>query len=97
MTPEPTARFVARRDHASARLGAESVVLDLRQGKYFGLNDVAARAFELLERPRTLGELRDALVSEYAVEPARCEADVRELVAELVRLGLVEIVGDAAP
>jgi hypothetical protein len=90
---DASARFVARHRSASCRLGSESVVLDIDQGKYFGLNDVAARVYELLERPHALAELRDAIVAEYEVAPETCESDVRLLLRELLDLGLIEMVG----
>lgn len=88
-------RYAARRQNTSCRLGAEAVVLDLTQGKYFGLDDVAARVFELLGQPRTMDELRDAIVAEYDVAADRCEADLNELLRDLIRHQLVEAVGDA--
>ena len=90
---DTTARFVARHRSASCRLGSESVVLDIDQGKYFGLNDVAARVYELLDRPHALSELRDAIVAEYEVVPETCERDLRLLLRELLELGLIERVG----
>jgi hypothetical protein len=90
-------RLRARSGQSSCRLGDESVVLDLKQGRYFGMNDVAARVLELLEGPRSLAELKEKLVAEYDVDAARCETDLRALASRLVELGLVEIVGDAAP
>ena len=92
---DATTRFVARRQSASCRLGSEAVVLDVDQGKYFGLNDVAARVFELLEQPHALPELRDAIVAEYDVVPAACEEDLRALLRELLALGLIEVAGGA--
>ena len=90
-------RLRARAGQSSCRLGDEAVVLDLKQGRYFGMSDVAARVLELLDRPRSLGELKETLVAEYEVEPARLEADLRALAARLVELGLIEIDGgDAA-
>jgi hypothetical protein len=59
----------------------------------FVLNDVAARVYELLERPHALAELRDAIVAEYEVVPETCENDVRLLLRELLDLGLIERVG----
>lgn len=87
-------RLRAREGQNSCRLGDEAVLLDLKQGRYFGLNDVAARVLELLDRPRSLAELKEMIVAEYDVEPARCEADLRALATRLVELGLIETVGE---
>jgi coenzyme PQQ synthesis protein D (PqqD) len=90
-------RLKARAGQSSCRLGDEAVVLDLKQGRYFGMNDVAARVLELLDRPRSLAELKETLVAEYEVDPVRLEADLFALAARLVELGLIEIDGgDAA-
>lgn len=95
-SPDVTARYRLRGSQTSCRLGDEAVVLDLKQGRYFGLNDVGARVLELLGQPRTLVELREALVAEYDVAPARCETDLRELLRRLVELELIESVGGPA-
>lgn len=87
-------RLRARGSQSSCRLGDEAVLLDLKQGRYFGLNDVAARVLELLDRPRSLAELKERIVAEYQVEPARCEADLERLAARLIELGLIETVGE---
>jgi hypothetical protein len=87
-------RLRARGGQSSCRLGDEAVVLDVKQGRYFGLNDVAARVLELLDRPRSLAELKERIVAEYHVEPARCEADLELLAAHLIELGLIETVGE---
>lgn len=79
-------------DHLLAnRYGREVVVLNLRDGVYYGLEDVGARVWTLLQCPMTLREIQDALVAEYSVEPERCARDVRALVDELLARGLVEL------
>jgi hypothetical protein len=45
----------------------------------------------MLQRPTSLGALRDAITSEYDVDPARCEADLAELLADLLRRGLIRV------
>jgi len=74
-----------------AELGDELVALDPDGGACFGFNDVAATVWRLLERPRTFAELIEALLSDYDVEPAQCEADVGDLLAQLSDRGLVRL------
>lgn len=81
--------FVASRDHLSCDLAGEAVILDLTTGTYYGLNEVGARVWELLKEPRTVEEVRDLLVSEYEVDPVRCERDVQELIEDLVQRRLI--------
>jgi hypothetical protein len=86
-----SAAIVAAGDVLSTALGDEVVMLNLRDGVYYGLDAVGARVWTLLSDPLTVAAIRDALVDEYDVDPARCEDDVRTLVEELASRGLVEI------
>jgi hypothetical protein len=87
---ETTVRASA--DHVSAELGGEIVILDLRQGEYYGLNAVGARIWALVQQERTVGEVRDILVGEYPdVEPERCTADVVQLFRRMVDAELIEV------
>lgn len=86
--------LVAADELLSGEFDAETVILDLRNGVYYGLEDAGARIWQLLKRPTSLGALRDALVEEYDVEPRRCESDLRELVGHLLERGLIRIARD---
>jgi hypothetical protein len=81
-------------DQVSADLSGETVVLHLSSGVYYGLDPVAARVWELLQEPRSVGEIRDALVEEYDVDAARCERDLIGLLQTLAAAELIEICGE---
>ena len=84
-------RVVAARDQVSAELDGEAVVLSLADGIYYGLDPVGATVWGLLEQPRTVAELRDAVVAEYEVNDPTAEADLLRLLADLAARGLVEV------
>jgi hypothetical protein len=44
-----------------------------------------------LQQPRSVGELRDTLLSEYDVEARRCEQDLLALLETMHNEGLIEI------
>lgn len=73
----------------SGRLHDELVMMDLDQGKYFSLNPVATRIWDLLDRPLSANELCVILIDEYDVEPERCLLEVEEHFREMIRLGLI--------
>ncbi|RPH64527.1 MAG: PqqD family protein [Acidobacteria bacterium] len=81
----------AASDVLVSEFGEELVILNLRDGVYYGLEDVGSRIWSLLQEPVTISMLRDALVEEFDVDPARSERDVRALLEELAAHGLVEI------
>jgi hypothetical protein len=85
-------RVVASTQQVSCDLHGEAVILEMKRGTYYGLNEVGARVWQSLREPRSVREARDLILSEYQVEPGECERDVLRLVQELADEGLVEIV-----
>jgi hypothetical protein len=86
-----SATIVATSDLLTNEFGAELVILNLRDGVYYGLEDVGARIWSLLQQPVSVAAICRALASEYDVAPTRCAQDVRSLVAALASRGLVQI------
>jgi hypothetical protein len=84
-------RVVAAPDQVSCELDGEAVILSLDQGVYYGLNTVGAFAWTLLEHPRTVAELRDAVVEAYEVDAPTAERDLLELLADMAARGLVQV------
>jgi hypothetical protein len=84
-------RFVVSPDQVSCDLGGEAAILQLKSAIYYGLDPVGARVWDLLRTPKTLAELRDAIVAEYEVEPDRSERDLRDLLEKLTAERLIEI------
>ena len=82
---------VVSQDQVSCDLSGESAILNLKAGVYYGLNEVGTRIWKLIQEPRRVGELRDAILEEYEVEPDRCEADILGLLQDLLDNGLIEV------
>jgi hypothetical protein len=76
-------------EQVSCPLGDEAAILNLKNTVYYGLNPVGARVWNLLQQPRTIGELRDRLLDEYEVEAGRCESDLLELLEKMMSEGLI--------
>lgn len=82
---------VADENQVSSDLGGEAAILDLRDGVYYGLDVVGARIWDLIQEPKTVAEVKDALLEQYDVEPDRCERDLIALLRELADRGLIEV------
>lgn len=89
------ARLTRSTDVVSTAIPGETVILDPTGDKYFSLDDVGSRVWELLETSTTIDEVVIRLVDEYDVEREACERDVRALLGDLVDRGLV-LVSDRA-
>ena len=89
---------VASERQISCDVADEAVLLSVTSGDYYGLNPVAASIWRLLQQPRVLGEVRDALLEEYSgIEREDCEHEVLAFVSEMLALDLVEVRHEAAP
>ena len=69
----------------------ETVILDERSGRYFGLDDVGSFVWRHLQRTTTLRSLIAAVTDEYDVAADRSEADLRALLADLRAADLVAV------
>lgn len=67
----------------------ESVLLHLNDARYFGLDDVGTRIWQLIEERGDLEAVFEQMGREYDVESHRLEADLEKLVGELASKGLV--------
>jgi hypothetical protein len=75
----------------SCEVHGETVILHFDSGDYFGLNEVGTLVWKTIEQPRSVSDLREAILHEYDVEPEQCERDLLGLLGELHQRGLIEI------
>jgi len=73
----------------SAAIDGEVVALDVAKGACYGLDPIASRIWSLIEAPTAIDDICRLLVAEYEVDAPTCEADVLDLVADLLAEGLV--------
>ncbi|HVT14741.1 MAG TPA: PqqD family protein [Thermoanaerobaculia bacterium] len=78
-------------DHVQyTKVEGDYVLLDLGSGEYFGLDEVASLAWEVLAAGGDQDAAVAAIVRDYAVEPDRAAADVARLLDTLRDKGLIE-------
>ncbi len=70
---------------------AETVVLNLRTGKYHGLNPTAGRMLDALEVAPTVAAAIPGLAEEFGVGADQLQADLLVLCRGLLERGLIEI------
>jgi hypothetical protein len=84
--------IVARRGGLlEAEVDGEMVGLHVDNGTCYGFNVTATRIWAMIETPRRVAELRDALLAEFDVAPDECEAELVDLLETLRADGLVEL------
>ena len=77
-------------DVLAQELDGETVLLDLASESFFGLDEVSTRVWQLLGDGAGRAEIIDRLLEEYEVERDTLEADVAELLENLLEAGLIK-------
>jgi hypothetical protein len=85
------AMVVATAEQVSTVLGEETVILQLEDDVYYGLDPVGTSIWQLLQEPRPVAEIRDRIVAEYDVDNERCERDLAVLLRDLAERRLIDV------
>lgn len=80
-------------DLTTAYLDGEAVILDLQSGQYYGLNEVGARIFNLVQEPSSVGDVIDQIVQEYAVETDQFKQDLLAFLESMAQKKLIKVEG----
>lgn len=72
-----------RNDIDTTDLNGEIVMMDLEKGRYFSLNGVGSRIWEIIEEPIGINKIVDCLLEEYDVNRNECEENVLEFLNKL--------------
>lgn len=59
------------------------VILSLENGVYYGLNEVGAQIWKLIQQPVSVRQLNEVLLGEYDVDAEQCYQEVVRLLHEL--------------
>lgn len=77
-----------RADALFRALDGQGVILDLASGRYFGLDRVGARVWQLLADGHNLRQVHAQLLHEFDVAADVLERDLLEFAGQLVSRGL---------
>jgi hypothetical protein len=81
----------AAKDQVSSDVAGETVILNLKNGMYYGLDPIGTAVWERMQQPQRVSEIRDALLREFDVEQDRCEHDILALLQRLADEQLVTV------
>lgn len=75
----------------STAIEGDAVLLNTQSNKYYSLNEVGARFWNLLSEGKDLMEIHRLLLNEYEIEPLQLEKDLLELVGNLHEHNLIDV------
>lgn len=91
MPVDLNSEVVQSKDQVCTEVDGEVVMMSIQKGNYYSLDTVGGVIWERLAQPCRVSELCDALLVEYEVDRATCEADVLRFLSEMENQGLIEI------
>lgn len=94
MTSSLPRRVIPSPDVLFRELEGEAVMLDLGSERYYGLDEVGARIWQLLEVHHNAETVVNQMLAEYEVGEEQLRSDVAQLIADLAEAGLVTIEDD---
>ncbi len=83
-------RFRPGKKVVSARHADATVLLDADRGRYYTLNEVGGRIWELVGAGEPVFEILQCLEREYDASPDKLQADVAALLEHLLRVKLID-------
>lgn len=72
-------------------LDGEKVMMNLDLGKYFSLNPVGSRIWDLMDNEISIEEIIKTLLNEYNVDEKVCEKSVLEYLDKLKNANLIKV------
>jgi len=85
---------IARREDilTAEMTDGEQVMFSMERGMYYGMQTVATFIWNLLEQPRTIAEVADAVTAHFeGAEREQCQQDVLAFVTDLHREELIHV------
>ncbi len=84
--------LVQDKEPTAADVGGRIVVLSLRAGSYFDLNDVATEIWCMLAEPCRVGDIFHSLAERHDVDTKTLDRDVTPFLQSLVNQRLVRVI-----
>ena len=77
----------------ASNIDGETVMMSIENGKYYGLDDIGSRIWELIEKRIKVSNLIDTLLERFDVDRETCEKDVLKFLNELNEDRILEVEG----
>lgn len=75
----------------AADLDGEKVMMSVEQGKYYGLDSIGSRIWDLITQPISVREVVKVLIKEYEVNEKKCQEEVSSFFNKLYEKGLISL------
>ena len=84
-------KIILNQELLQSEIDGETIMMSIDNGKYYGLNTVASRIWEIIKEEPIFSELIKKLTSEYNIEEEQCNTETIEFLKNLVENKLIKI------
>lgn len=70
-------------------LDDNEIMVNMDKGKYYGLNLVAKRIWDMIVSPKGFDEIVEILMNEYDIDKQRCTAEVTSFLESALERGII--------
>ena len=78
----------------SAEIDGEIVLMNLKMGNYYGLDDISSYIWRFLKEPVQVSKLCEVLASRYNASPDTIEHDVLAHLQKMKTYGLIDVASE---
>lgn len=87
-------KYKAGTEHLSCDLNGEAVLLNMKNGKYYGLNSVGSSIWSVIQVPSTFDYIKGAVLEEFEIDEATCGREVKLFLEQMAKEDLLEIIDE---
>jgi hypothetical protein len=88
---QPYTTVTQTKELVSSDLDGETVLLSIETGKYYNMDPIGSRIWELIKDPMSVSDLIDILLGEFEVDRQQCEAEVLAFLNKLAEDNLIQV------
>ena len=86
---ELNTRIHLNQELLSSEIDGETIMMSVENGKYYGLNAVASRIWELVKEEPLFSEIIAQLTTEFNVDKTVCQNDTEDFILQLAENKLI--------
>ena len=84
-------RIILNQELLQSEIDGETIMMSIDNGKYYGLNTVASRIWEIIKEEPLFAEIVEKLLSEYDIDKAQCETETKDFLVKLIENKLIKL------
>lgn len=84
-------RVILNQELLQSEIDGETIMMSIDNGKYYGLNNVASRIWEIIKDEPVYSEIIEKLLEEYNIDKDQCEEETTVFLESLIEKKIIKI------